>query len=258
MNRILWINPVMTDGYNAVMGEALRESVRADTRVDVASLPGEGPNHLEFNAYEALIGPATLRVVRWGEAQGYDACVIGCFYDPLIRAARELTTNMTITAPAEASLALAGVFGERVSILVGRDKWIPEMQENVHRYGFSEKLASFRVLGMGVNDFQVDPDFTEQRILDESRAAMSEDRADAIVLGCTIEFGFYRQLQDQLGIPVIDATVAPIRYAEMLAELGASHSWRHSKVLGYNGPTEAERDALFEPLEPVLSPDPRT
>ena len=38
--------------------------------------------------------------------------------------------------------------------------------------------------------------------------------AAVIVLGCTIEFGFYRTIEDVLGVPVIDALVAPLRYAE--------------------------------------------
>jgi allantoin racemase len=59
--------------------------------------------------------------------------------------------------PAEACMHLATTVGERVSILVGRSKWIPEMHENAVKYGFADKIASFRLLRMTVNEFQQDP-----------------------------------------------------------------------------------------------------
>lgn len=255
--RILWINPVMTDAYDGVIGESLREEARSDTRLDVASLPGDGPVHLEFNAYEMATARPTIETVLWAEAEGYDATVIGCFYDPFIRAAKEVTTRMPVTAPAEASIRIAQSLGERFSILVGRDKWIPEMEENVQRYGAERSLASFRVLGMGVTDFQTDPPFTENRIREETLAAISQDRADVVILGCTIEFGFYRKLQAEVGVPIVDATVAPLLWAELLADAANRQHWTHSPRLGYGTPEQAELASVLRPVKPTLTVDPR-
>ena len=129
--------------------------------------------------------------------------------------------------PRRRACTSATTLGERVSILVGRSKWIPEMHENVVKYGFGDRLASFRPLRMAVNEFQEDPARTEERILQEARLAVEEDGADVIVLGCTIEFGFYRKVQDELGVPVVDAIVAPLRYAELLADIRLRHGWAH-------------------------------
>jgi allantoin racemase len=188
--------------------------------------------------------------VRWAEESGYDALVIGCFYDPFLRAAREVASRMVVTAPAEACLAIASTLGEKFSVLVGRRKWIPEMTENVHKYGMADRLASFRVLGMGVDDFQVDPELTERRILEEAGSAVAEDGADIVVLGCTIEFGFYRTVQEKVGVPVLDATVAPLKYAEFLADLCVRFGWSHSKHVGYEGPSAAELQRLVPPMSP--------
>ena len=255
--RILWINPVMNDAYDQAIGESLRAEARADTRLDVASFPGTGPLHLEYNAYELVTAKPTLQTILWAEAEGYDATVVGCFYDPFMRAAKELTTRMPVTAPAEASIRIAQSVGERFSILVGRDKWIPEMEENVHRYGAERCLSSFRVLGMGVNDFQVDPAVTEQRIRQEARAAVEQDRADVVILGCTIEFGFFRTLQAEIGVPIIDATVAPLLWAELLADAAARQAWTPSARLGYLTPDAAELAPFLQPVKPNLSLDPR-
>jgi allantoin racemase len=254
--RLLWINPVGTDAYDLPIGQTLRDEARADTLIDVASLPDVAPQHLEYNAYEMVVARSLMGTIRWGEEQGYDAAVIGCFYDPGLRGARELASRMAVTAPAEACLHLATTLGERVSVLVGRRKWIPEMHENVVRYGFQDRLASFRVLGMTVDEFQAEPARTEERILSEARAAVEEDGADAIVLGCTIEFGFYRRVQQEIGVPVIDAIVAPLRYAEFLSDLQA-HGWGHSKQVGYEGPPQSEVEAWVPIVTPHLSRDPR-
>ncbi len=255
--RILWLNPVGTNAYDGPIGEALREEARPETRIDVASLAGPGPQHLEYNAYEMIVAGQTVGAIRWAEQQGYDAAVIGCFYDPALRAAREVASHMAVTAPAEACLHIATTLGERVSVLVGRSKWIREMHENVVRYGFADRLASFRVLDMTVPEFQKDPPRTEERILEEARLAVTKDGADVIVLGCTIEFGFYQQVQKELGVPVVDAIVAPLRYAEFLADLRDRHGWAHSKAVGYEGPEKAELDAWVPTIEPLLTRDPR-
>lgn len=257
MSRILWINPVMTDAYDAVMSQALRDEARPDTLLDVASFDGVGPHHLEFNAYELMVAPRVMETIVWAEADGYDAAVIGCFYDPCVRGAKELTTRMAVTAPAEACLRIAQSLGERFSIIVGRRKWIPEMEENVHRYGAERNLASFRVLEMGVEDFQADPAATEKLIRQQAEAAVQDDRADVVVLGCTIEFGFFRSLQAELGVPVVDATVAPLLYAEMLADAGAQQGWHTSPALGYGTPAAAEFGPFLTGRAPNLTLDPR-
>ena len=258
MPRILWINPVGTDGYDAPIGAELRAEAAPDTRVDVCSLPGGvGPQHLEWTALEAVVAGPTMGVIRWAAERGdYDAAVIGCFYDPFLRAARQLSGDMAVTAPAEACLHIASTIGERVAILVGRKMWIPEMHENVVKYGFGDRLASFRVLEMRVEDFQSDPELTQQRIIAEAEAAVEHDRADVIVLGCTIEFGFYREVQRKIGVPVVDAITAPLRYAEFLATLGADHGWRTSRANGYE--SVAPRELSWIPVvEPALNTDPR-
>lgn len=257
MTRILWINPVGTDAYDAPMAAELRAEASGDTRVDVCSLPGGGPQHLEWNALEAAVAGPTMGVIRWAaEVGGYDGAVIGCFYDPSLRGARELSGTMAVTAPAEACLHVASTVGERISILVGRRKWIPEMHENVVKYGFGERLSSFRVLEMSVDDFQVDPEFTARRIIDEAEAAVHHDRADAVILGCTAEFGFYREVQRKIGVPVIDAITAPLRFVEFLATLGADHGWHTSRAGGYE--SVPPRELSWIPLtEPVLNADPR-
>jgi len=242
--KILWINPVATDALDTVFRAEFEKVKEPDTSVDVVSLAARpGPTHLEYNSYEVLIMPELLKLVKQAEDDGYDAAVIGCFYDPMLRAAREISQKMAVTAPAEACLHIAATLGESISVIVGRDKWIPEMKENVHKYGFGHKLASFVSIGLGVHDFQRDHAVTERKMREAVKKAVEEDGADVIVLGCTMEFGFYQQIQEAYGVPVIDASLAPFKYAEFLAELRQKLKWGHSKRVGYQSPPQAELQA---------------
>ena len=239
MTKILFIDPVGTDLFDQPIKEYLETAKRSETQVDVVSLK-RGPMHIEYHYYEALILADTLHTVRKAELDGYDAAVIGCFYDPGLLEAREITEKLVVTAPAEAAMHIATTLGHSFSILVGRRKWIPKMHENVVKYGFSEKLASFKSLDMGVYDFQKDPALTAQRMRDAAREAVEVDGAEVIILGCTIEFGFYKELQEELGVPVIDAILAPFKYAEFLSELKERFAWTHSKIYGYESPPRSE------------------
>jgi allantoin racemase len=239
MSKILWIDPVGTNLFDQPIKEFLDTAKGEETTVDVVSL-ARGPMHLEYHYYEALVLADTLHTIRRAEVEGYDAAVIGCFYDPGLREAREIAEKLVVTAPAESAMHIATTLGHTFSILVGRKKWIPKMHENVVKYGFKDQLASFKSLELGVYDFQKDPAETARRMRQAAKEAVEADGAEAIVLGCTIEFGFYRELQEEIGVPVIDAVLAPLKYAEFLIELRERFGWSHSKVYGYQSPPLSE------------------
>jgi allantoin racemase len=123
---------------------------------------------------------------------------------------------------------------------VGRRKWIPKMRENVHAYGFGPRIASMRAIELGVHDFQADPGRTASLLLEEGRRAVQEDLAEALILGCTIEYGFNERMQDALGVPVIDAVIAPFKLAELMAETADRFRLRPSRRWGSEPPSPAE------------------
>jgi allantoin racemase len=242
MTQVLWINPLGTDVFDESIRDELERVKRPDTEVEVRSL-GRGPHHLEYACYEAAVVDDILAMLVQAEREGFDAAVIGCFYDTGLRPAREVTSRLAVAAPCESAVHIASTLGDSFSVVVGRRKWIPEMRDNVIRYGYGGRLASFKVLELGVHDFQADPHETHRRIASAGRDAVEQDGAEVIVLGCTAEFGFFERLQDELDVPVIDATVAPFKYAELLGEVSRL-GWLPSKVGGYASPPEDELEAF--------------
>jgi allantoin racemase len=237
--RILFINPVGTTAFDADTAQMLARMRRADTEVDVISLPEDRPKHLEYHSYEAAVVGDIVRTVRQSAAR-YDAFVIGCFYDVGLREAREVSGRAVVTAPCQSALVFASQLGNTFSILVGRRKWVPRMRDNVRAYGYEHALASMRPLGLGVHDFQADHRRTCDRLLTEGRKAVEEDGAEVLILGCTAEYGFYETVQRELGVPVIDAVLSPFKLAELLAETAARFGWYPSRKWGSEAPPPDE------------------
>ena len=237
--RILWINPVGTEIFDADTLKLLDLARHTDTQVEVVSLPADRPRHLEYHAYEALVLADIVRMAFQANDQ-YNAIVIGCFYDVGLREAREVSQRAVVTAPCQSATAIASNLGNTFSILVGRRKWIPKMRENVRMYGHGHRLVSMRPVELGVHDFQTDHQRTCDRLLSEGRKAVQEDGAEVIILGCTAEYGFHEQMQNELGVPVIDAVLAPFKYAEFLADLAQRFGWYPSRIWGSEAPPEEE------------------
>lgn len=247
--QIMWLNPLGIDGYDQPMSDYMATIKAHDTRIDTVSFAmNASPNHLEYRTYEALMIGDTVRAARHAATNGYDAMVIGCFYDPGIEDAREISGDTVVVAPCQASVQLAANLCNRFSVIVGREKWIEQMTERVHSYGYGSRLASMRSIEIGAAHLQDNSDLTVNRILDAGRKAIDEDKAEALILGCTVNFGLFEKVQDELGVPVIDPICAALKMAELLGGLKKQFGWAPSCVGSCEPPPEMElaQFKLFE------------
>jgi allantoin racemase len=251
--RILWIDPIGTDQFSYDMARILQQARREGTEVEVVALAPDRPKHLEYHAYEAIVIGDIVRLTYAASAD-YGAIVIGCFYDVGLREAREVSRQAVVTAPCQSAVSIAAHLGNTVSVLVGRRKWIPKMRENVRLYGYEHRMASMRPLELGVHEFQADHERTCDRLLTEGRQAVEQDGAEVLILGCTAEYGFHETMQAELGVPVIDAVLAPFKMAEFLAETATRFGWYPSRKWGSEAPPAEEIEAwgLFKQPLPEL------
>lgn len=238
MLKILFINPVGTDAFDKHTSKAINEIKRSDVKAKVVHLK-RGPVHLEYHYYEHINMEEALKWVKWAEKEGYNAAIIGCFYDPGLREARELV-SIPVVGVAEATMHVAATLGHKFSIIVGRRKHVPKMEDNVHLYGLEKKLASFRILNFTVPMMIKEPEKLKAAILKEAKKAVDEDGAEVIVLGCTGESGFMKELMAKIKAPVLDPVVVSWKYAEMLADLHQKMGLSHCKLFGYESPPKEE------------------
>ena len=252
--KILWINPIGYSAYDQPMADYIASIKTPDVAVEVVSLNlSPTPAHLEYRTYEALVAGDIVKVTRYASENGVDAVVIGCFYDPALEAAREISGEAVVVAPCQASLQIAAHLGNKFSIIVGQKKWIEQMSERVDTYGYRSRLASMRSIDIPVPDLQKDCSYTEDKIITAGQLAIEEDGAEALILGCTCTFGLYERVQRELGIPVIDPICAAYKWAESLVELKRQFSWKPSRAWSMAAPTENEISefGLFQDQKPL-------
>jgi len=220
--------------------EATRTLV-ADVR-DIVKCPVVATSAMmaEYRAYEAVMSRGVVRAARAAAHEGFDAMAIGCFYDVALRDAREVSGTMSVTASCEAACEIAAGLANRFGIIVGRRKWVHQMEEIVHGYGHGRRLTGLYPVELGVTDFQVDHDATARRLIAAGRRAVEEDFAEALILGCTMEMGFYEEVEGAVGVPVIDSAVAALKRAEYAALLKRQCGWIPSRKWSCEPPPEEE------------------
>jgi len=233
--RILWINPVGSDAFDADTIELI-DAIRSPGFVPIVRSLEVGPPHLEFHTYEQEAAGPMLQLMADADADGFDAAVIGCFYDGGLREARELC-RMPIIGMAEASMAYAATLGHKFSVIVGRRKWIPKMTDNAVLYGHDRHLASMRSVEMGIPDVLADPDRFYDACIREARLAVEQDGAEVVVLSEMATPGFWRRCSAEVDFPVIDPGVVCWKWAEMAADMYRRPGYSTSKIGGYEAPT---------------------
>ncbi len=246
----MYINPIGFDAYDGFFADMIRAHKLPDTEVHVASLPSVvgAMDNLEYRTYNSLIAAEVIKAVRQASSEGFDALILGCFYDPFLLNAREISGDMVVIGPCQSSIEIAMKLSNKFSVIIGQKKWEYEMNHTVESYGYGRHLASFRNVNMNVCDFQKDHDITASALFEAAKLAVEEDYAESIILGCTCEFGFYETIQKELQVPVIDPSLAALKQAEQAARLSKNYGWKPSRKWSCEAPPENDlkRFGLFQ------------
>jgi len=188
----------------------------------------EGPKSLQCASDVVAAGPGILRAIAEAEQAGVQACMIDCFGDPAIEAAREVAI-VPIVAAGQSGMCLAATLGQSFSVVTVLPETKPHIWNRACAYGFTSKLASIRDIDMPVLQLREEREIVQKRLLEESELAIQNDGAHVIVLGCTGMQGMATSLQQglkdaSLEVPVIDPLHAMIKHAEGLLDMGLSYS----------------------------------
>jgi Asp/Glu/hydantoin racemase len=210
-------------------------------------------------------GNNRLPLVREACASGrYNAIVLLGGGDPGYLEAREIARSyrIPITSAAHAQMHLAGLLGAKFSIVDIAETHNMQMSHLVVQYRMTERCASIR----NVNYPLPNPNFPNDRpiqaerdravqsgssdmleaAVQESVAAIEEDGAEVIILGCSAAFWMQPLLQKRLmeigwDVPVLEGARSAIVVAKTLVDLGVDASglafpserpakWRRKKV----------------------------
>jgi allantoin racemase len=241
--KILVINPNTTASMTEHIGKAARSAASPGTEI-VAVNPAHGPRSIEGYFDEAMSLAGLLGTIR--NHPDCDAVVIACFDDTGLDAARCLTDKPVIGI-GEAAYHFAAMISNKFSVVTTLARSVPALEHNLSRYGLSVRCARVRSSEVAVLELEQPGSNARQKISAEIDLAVTEDRAEAIVLGCAGMASLAADLAAEHGLPVLDGVSCAVKLAEAMAGL----NMRTSRLGGYAPPPASKFENIFKTPEPT-------
>ncbi|MFN7127115.1 MAG: aspartate/glutamate racemase family protein [Allorhizobium sp.] len=221
--KIAVINPNTTASMTATIADAARRVAHAGTEI-VAITSSMGPVSIEGYYDEVFAVPGLLVEIAKAEREGADAIVIACFDDTGLDAARALA-GIPVIGICEAALSATSFIAQRFSVVTTMERSRLPVEHLVHRYGMGSR-CKVRAADVPVLSLEDPNSNARDRLRSEISAALKDDRAEAIVLGCAGMADLTAALRQEFDVPVIDGVAAAVKQAESLIAQGLSTAKR--------------------------------
>lgn len=169
----------------------------------------EGPPAIQGAEDGALATPPLLRLIADAREKGATGVIIGCFDDTALAQAAAMT-EFPVIGIGQASFHFCALRQWRFSVVTTLAISVPVIEDNIAAYGLSSSCARVRASDVPVLDLETSPDAALEPILQQAHAAIEEDRAGAIVLGCAGMVHVTRAVRKAMPIPVIDPIEAAV------------------------------------------------
>jgi len=226
---ILNIFPVVSSAWNETAALEMDKYLAPGFELHHANVKFGGMESIEGLYYMAVTVPYIVEEILRAEEEGYDAVTVNCAANPGVTEARELV-RIPVVGAGEAAYYLALMLGSRVGVVsVGGTYRTPshsammyDDRRLVRQLGLSERIISMRATGLPVEDLG-ERNVTMDALYKAGQQCI-EDGAEALILGCTRMTGYAEELQEKLDVPVVDPSVAAIKFAEMLVTMNLTHS----------------------------------
>lgn len=213
--KILVLNPNTTASMTRKIGAAARSVARPGTQI-VATNSQDGPASIQGFLDVATCVPGLLEEVA--RHPDVDAIVIACFDDTGLDAVRSLV-SVPVLGIGEAAYHAASMIANKFGVITTLSRSVPGLEHNLLRYGLAQKCSGVRATEIPVLKLEEGDPATLDKIRTEIRAAIDQDKAEAIVLGCAGMADLMAQLSAEFGLPVIDGVAAGVTFAEALVSI---------------------------------------
>ena len=176
--------------------------------------------------YHVLQTPAIVRKIVWAENNGYDAVVQSNTFDPGVEAARH-TVRIPVIGVLRTALHVASVLSNSIAIIVPLEEHIAYAAQIVHSYGMQGFIKDIAAIGLFDETAEKRIDAIFARATEVMRATVKTSGA-----GCIIPLGGAvvptlvspRDLEREVGVPVLNTKAIGIRFAEVCVQLGMTQS----------------------------------
>jgi allantoin racemase len=227
--RILVVNVNTTESMTDSIGRQAAAVASPGTEI-VALTPLFGADSVEGNYESYLSAIAVMETVR-AYPDPFDA-VIQAGYGEHGREGLQELLDVPVVDITEAGASTAMFLGHKYSVVTTLDRAVPMIEDRLKLAGLDARCASVRASGLAVLELEEDPDRAVAAIVEQAERAVTQDRAEVIVLGCGGMAGLDADIRKRTGVPVVDGVAAAVTIAESLVRLGLSTS----KVRTYAAP----------------------
>lgn len=219
--RILILNVNTTASMTKAIGDSARQVASPGTEI-VELTPDFGADSCEGNFESYLAAIAVMdKVVRYPEP--FDA-VIQAGYGEHGREGLQELLDVPVVDITEAAASTAQFLGHKYSVVTTLDRAVPLIEDRLKLAGLTDRLASVRASGLGVLELESDPQRAVAAIVEQSRIAVEQDKAEVICLGCGGMAELEEQVRQATGVPIVDGVRAAVTIAESLVRMGLSTS----------------------------------
>lgn len=205
MNQTVYvINPNSTEAVTQGIDRAVEPLRLADgPRIECLTLK-EGPPGIQTQRdVDGVITPL-CRLVSELDAKAA-AFVIACFSDPGMHSVREITRK-PVLGIMESGILTALTLGQRFGVIAILPGSIPRHLRMINAMGVQSRLANERAVGLPVVELS-DEKKTLGRMI-EVAAALRDDGANSVVMGCAGMAQYRERVEREVGIPVVEPTQA--------------------------------------------------
>ena len=213
--KVALLNPNTSAAVTEGMAAAARAVLPAEVTVAALTAP-RGPDAIEGHEEQAIAAAVVVEMMR--AHAGYDAYLIGCFGDPGLYAARELS-RAPVVGVGEAALMAACQLGRRFAILTTLARGISALEDRLYAHGLRDRCAGVRATGIPVLGHGGARGDGLDSLRREARLAVA-DGADVIVLACGSMAGEAAAVSAAAGVPVVDGVPIGALFAFSLAQAG--------------------------------------
>ncbi|OAF06049.1 Asp/Glu/hydantoin racemase [Bradyrhizobium centrolobii] len=242
--RLHVVNPNTTASMTAKIAAAARAAALPDTVID-ARQPTMGPVSIEGFYDEAFAVPGMLGCIREADRDGAEVHIIACFDDTGLDAARA-AAKAPVIGIGEAAFHMASLIAARFAVVTTLGVSVVPIEHNLKKYGLADRCARVRAAEVPVLALEERNTEALAKISAEITAAIRDDRAEAIVLGCAGMADLATKLAGMHGLPVVDGVAAAVTLAEGLVRLGL----KTSRLGPYAPPRTKTYSGLLSPFQP--------
>jgi len=196
-----------------LIAEAAERVLPDDINADIVNPPGS-PFSIETKEDRDAVVPMILSLLDRIGISSYGAVVMGCFDDLALEPLRE-RLDIPVIGTFEAGLMSARAHASRFSIVTTFEGALPGISGLLKQYGAAEQCSA-RAAGLGVAAAANSSETGLAKIRAAIEIAVSEDKAEAVLLGSGGLTGRASVLQKEFEVPVIDGVEAAIRIAGAL------------------------------------------